>query len=316
MIAEIAEIIRKSDNFAVAVHVNPDGDCLGSASALLLAIRSMGKRAHIVLDGNVPERFKFLIGDDFIGSCDESYDVCIAVDVAAMYMMGGVKKSVFDRTEVTCCLDHHGTNSGYADYNYIAASASAAGEVVYEIISAHLGCGLSDEIAARIYAAIASDTGSFKYSNTTPRTHAIAAELLKFNIDAPKIMRNIFERVTLAQLRLKGELVSGLRFYMNNRVCVGVLDGAMLERNGLTFDQTDDLASLPRSLEGVEVGVLMKEKSSGEVKVSLRSNDYVDVAKIAESLGGGGHVRAAGVTLKTSLPEAERIVIKELEKVM
>lgn len=315
-IAKIADVIKNNNSFAIAVHVNPDGDCLGSSSALLIALRAMNKKAYILLDGNVPKRLSHLVEDDFFGNPDDAYDVCIAVDVASTYMMGSIFEKTFKRAPVTCCIDHHGTNGGYADFNCVDAVAAAAAEVVYIFIRDYLETEITAPIAERIYTAIASDTGSFQYSNTTSRTHDIASELLKYNFDAPAVMRNLFEKKTLNQLRLKSEVISALEFYFDGKVCFATVDSELLEKYSMAFEHADDLASLPRSVEGVEVGVYVKVKGKNEVKLSLRSNEYIDVAEIAQKLGGGGHVRAAGVTMHCTKEQAVETVLEEIGKVM
>lgn len=315
-IAKIAKIIKKNNSFAIAVHMNPDADCLGSSSALIFALRAMGKSAHIVLDGNIPKRLSTIVSEDFLGNPDESYDVCLAVDVAATYMMGTVYERTFNKASVKCCLDHHGTNCGYAEYNHIDGEAAAAGEIVYTLLNDCLKTKITPEIAKSLYAAIASDTGSFQYSNTTKRTHAIASRLLECNFDAPGLMRELFEKKSLNQLKLHSEVVSALEFCFDGRVCIAVVDNELLEKHGMTFEQADDLASLPRSIDGVEIGLYVKVRGENEVKISLRSNEYADVSKIAQNLGGGGHIRAAGVTLKCSKDDAVKAVLEEIGKVM
>jgi len=315
-IAKIAKVIKKNNSFAIAVHMNPDADCLGSSSALIFALRAMGKSAHIVLDGNVPKRLSGIAYEDFLGNPDDSYDVCLAVDVAATYMMGDIYEKTFKKAAVTCCLDHHGTNSGYADYNHVDADAAAAGEIIFALLNDYLKIKMTSEIARCLYAAIASDTGSFQYSNTTKKTHAIASKLLDWDFDAPALMRDLFEKKSLNQLRLHSEVVSKLEFCFDGRVCIAVVDNDILEKHGMTFEQADDLASLPRSIEGVEIGLYVKVRGENEVKISLRSNEYADVSKIAQTLGGGGHIRAAGVTLKCSKDDAIKAVLSEIRKVM
>ncbi len=312
----IASLLCKNDSIAIAVHVNPDCDCIGSAVALLKALRTMGKKAYIFCDSQVPKRLSFLVEDGYMTLSDEQYDVCLSVDVAEPFLMGSVKEKIFDKAKITCCLDHHATNNGYAQYNYIDSKAAAAGEIIYSFIKDYLKAPLTDDIAASLYAAIASDTGSFRYSNTTERTHTVASKLIKYNIDAPGIMRILFEQKTAEQLRLNAEVVSGLRFYNDGKVCVAVVDHELLSKYQLAFDEADDIASLPRSIVGVEVGVYIKVKGDSECKVSLRSNEYVDVSAIAKSLGGGGHIRAAGVTVYQSADETERTILSEIEKVI
>ncbi len=315
-IAKIADIIKNNDNFAIAIHVNPDGDCLGSSSALVSALRNMGKTARIVLDGTVPERLEFVTHPDYFGNPDDSYDVCIAVDVASDYMMGDIYKRVFEKSNITCCIDHHGTNGGYADYNHVDADASAAGEIVYEFIRDYLGCDITAEIASMLYTAIASDTGGFRYSNTTPRTHIIASELICRGVDSAEITRKLFEEKTISQLRLRADAINGMQFYADSKICVVTVDRAMLSKYNMTFEQADDLASLPGSVRGVEVGVYVKVRSDNEVKMSLRSKRYVDVSRIAATFGGGGHLHAAGVTMHMNVKEAEERIISEIVKAM
>lgn len=314
-LSAIAEVIKNNNNFAIAVHVNPDGDCLGSAAALCDTLRLMGKNAQIVSESPVPERLAFIVNPESVKKSVENCDVCIAVDVASKEMMGSVYESTFLSAKTTCCIDHHGTNAGYADCNFIDAASSAAGELVYLLTVGELNL-LSDKGAMCLYAAIASDTGSFRYSNTTSRTHYIASKLLEKDFDAPLVMRKLFEVKTLNQLKLKSDVVSNLRFCFDGKVCICTLDKKMLDKYSMNFEDADDLASLPRSIEGVEVGVFVKIKGENEVKVSLRSNACVNVAQIAANLGGGGHIRAAGVTIFANSETAEKKILDELEKVM
>lgn len=313
---KIAEVIKNNESFAVVVHMNPDGDCLGSAAALVSAIRNMGKTAYVFVDGVIPEKLSFVCPDEFVGKSFGEPEVCIAVDVADINMMGCMKEKVFEKASVTCCLDHHGTNRGYAQFNYVDGGAAAAGEIIYYFIRNYLQCDITADMAKCIYTAIASDTGSFKYSNTTSKTHRIASELLEFDFNAPAVMRILFDEQTIEHLRLENEVVSKLKFYNDNKICIALVDKVLLDKYGMTFEQVNDLASLPRTISGVEVGVFMKVKGSCEIKVSLRSNEYVDVAAVASVLGGGGHKRAAGVTVKKPVYEAEEIIINELLKVM
>jgi len=316
-ISQIAEQLKNADTIALAVHKNPDSDCIGSASALLVALKNMGKTVYMYVDGNVPERLAFLTEKDFFCErTDISYDVCVAVDVASEELMGSVKEDVFTKAKVTCCIDHHGTNPGYADYNFVDGSAAAAGELVYFFIKDYLCMEVTKAIATRLYAAIASDTGSFQYSNTTPRTHIIASELMAKGIDAPFVMRTLFEMKTKEQLELKAEVTSNLRFYENGKICVALVDSNLLSKYKMAFEEADDIAGLPRSIIGVEVGVYIKVKGEKECKISLRSNEYIDVASLARTFGGGGHLRAAGLTIYEDAKTAEKLVVEAIGKVL
>lgn len=314
---EIAKVLKESESIAIIIHKNPDSDCLGSSTALLLALKQLGKTAHIFVDGSVPQRLK-IYGDDsfFNGKKDMVYDVCVALDVASFSQMGSVKEEVYDISKIKCSIDHHGTNKGFADINYVDASSGAAGEILYKFIKDHLCAQITDEIAMRLYGAISADTGSFQYSNTTSETHKIASELLNFNFDAPGLMRILFENKTYENLKLRAEVTDKLRFYEDGKICVAKVDETMLTKYNMTFEDADDIVSLPRSITGVEVGVYIKVKATDECKVSLRSNEYVDVASVAKKFGGGGHIKAAGVTFNTSSKEAEKIIVDAIKKVL
>lgn len=313
---KIASIIKRSHSIAIVVHLNPDADCIGSATALLEALRSMGKKADIFCDGDVPNRLSFLVEEGYISTQYAPYDVCVAVDVAEKSMMGDMEDKVYNISSRKCCIDHHATNKGYTDCNYVDANAAATGEIMYYFIKDCLKTEITESIAMRLYAAIASDTGSFKYSNTTPRTHKTASEIMSVGFDAPRVMRILFEQKTAQQLKLNAEVTSKLRFYMEDRVCIAVVDEQMLSKYSLAFGEADDIATIPRSIVGVEVGVYIKVKGENECKVSLRSNEYVDVSAIAKSLGGGGHVRAAGVTINDSIENTEKIILDLIKKVI
>lgn len=312
----IAKIITENSKFSIVIHTNPDGDCIGSALALARCLRKLGKSADIYCDGEVPSRLSFLLCDDVISTCpDKKYDVCIAVDVAELSMMGALCDTAFTMCKTTCCLDHHGTNNGYCNFNYVEPKASAAGEVIYKLINT-LGVKITPDIALPLYVAIASDTGSFRYSNTTPATHAIVSALMETGIDASAVMRRLFEVKTIEQLRLNAEVVSNLKFYENGKICVCIVDEKMLSKYNMSFTEADDIASIPRSIAGVEVGIYIKVKGENDCKVSLRSNEYVDVSAIAKSLGGGGHIRAAGLTVKKGPLETEEIIVELVKKVI
>ncbi len=313
---KIGEIIQNNDDFVLIPHKNPDGDCLGSVMALARAIKSMGKKVKVALVGGIPARLDFLWDKDFLADNEKPAKVCITVDVAATYMIDELKEKLLDKADITCCIDHHGTNSGFAMVNYVDATAAATGEIIYELIYDILNIKRDAKIDEGIYSAIASDTGSFQYSNTTARTHIIASKLVDGGIDCAKIMRNLFEKKQLASLKLMNEIIQSMEFYYEGKLCIVTIDGYMLKKYGMTFQDADEYSPLPRSIDGVEVGAILKVYAKDEVKVSLRSNEYVDVASLAKELGGGGHIRAAGVTLKAGRDEAKKILIDKIKEVI
>lgn len=314
MFDKIAEFIKENDNFILIPHRNPDGDCLGSVCGLLLALRGLGKTAYISLPEEPSSRLSFLWSEDYRTPEGFACDACIAVDVAATYMMVDLYDSIFARAPKTACIDHHGTNAGYAQVNCIVPGASAAGEIVFELARDYLGCEMTPDICTCLYSAITSDTGCFRYSNTTAATHNIAAYLVESGIDAAGIVRILFETKSFSSVRIQNDIVETMEFFCNGKICVASVDQAMLDKYDMTFAMIDDYASLPRNIEGVEVGVFLKVKGDDEVKASLRSNEYADVSSVAAALGGGGHKRAAGVTVNGSLSEAKELIIGAIEK--
>ena len=312
----IGNIIKNNNCFVLIPHKNPDGDCMGSVVALARAIKAMNKSVKIALVGNfVPKRLDYLWDKSFLINEIPSDYVCITVDVAATYMIDNLKEDIFDRAKISCCIDHHGTNAGFADYNYVDATASATGEIIYELVYAELGIKQDNLIDECLYSAIASDTGSFQYSNTTAKTHIIASKLVE-NVDSPKIMRNLFEKKQIESLMFMNDIIQNMEFYYNGRLCLVVIDENMLKKHNMVFSDADEYSSLPRSIDGVEVGAILKVYAEGEVKVSLRSNEYVDVATLAKELGGGGHLRASGVTLNGTTDEVKKTMIQKIGEVL
>ena len=201
MINKIADFIKDNDDFILVPHRNPDGDCLGSACALLLALRGMGKTAYISLPDEPSSRLAFIWKEDYRTPVGFECGACIAVDVAATYMMADLYENLFVAAPKTACIDHHGTNEGYADVNCIVPEAAAAGEIVFRLIKDVLGCDMTNDICTCLYCSIISDTGCFRYSNTTADTHNIAAYLVSSGIDAAGLVRILFETKTMDQTK-------------------------------------------------------------------------------------------------------------------
>lgn len=312
-LSEIAKILLQKDKFIIIPHRNPDGDCLGSSVGLVNALRDIGKTAYISLPNEPGDRLMFLWDKSYVTPSDFNCDAVIAVDVASTYMMAHLKEEVFDKAPLTLCLDHHGTNVGYADVNYVDAHSAACGEIIYELIC-QMNAPISNKTASALYSAIASDTGSFRYSNTTAKTHEITAKLVNYGIDSAGIMKILFETKTMEQIKVMSDIISNMEFFYDGKVCITYCDNNMLSKYNLTFDDVDEYVTLPRTIEGVEVGIFLKERSETETKVSLRSNEYVDVSQISASLGGGGHIRAAGVTIDGTRQMAQQILLDKLKE--
>lgn len=285
----------------IVTHARPDGDTVGTAAALIAAYRALGVRACYLSEEPLPERIAFLLE-----GCERTEAAKgrtpIAVDVASPRQLGALAAPLADGAAVALMLDHHEIGTPFAPY-LLSAGASSAGEVLFAVLDAAVRRGiltLTKEIAAPLYAAISSDTGGFRFANTTPRTHRIAADLLETGIDAAEINRRLFETKTRAQLRAEG-LTARLLHLPAPHVAGAIITQRELSENGLSSSDLDTAVDIVRSLGGTEVAYVIKETAEGDYRVSLRSVS-TDVAAVAKEFGGGGHTRAAGCTVKATDP--------------
>lgn len=298
------------DNVCIITHRTPDGDTLGAAFAMNRLFERHGKRSAVVCSEEVPSRLAFISDGATVLEPGFEPDVYISVDTATRDLMG----TKYCDTEVKYAIDHHGTNSLYAE-NTILETVSSTGELLFELMK-ETGEEPDKYIAEKLYAAISLDTGCFKYSNTTPRTHMIAAELLGFGIDASEINRKLFDTISINQLSLQGDVIKTLRRYCDGKITVATMTINTLKINCMSYNDSDAIVSLSRRIEGTIVGVTIKEKEPGDVHISLRSNTDFDVSEIAAQFGGGGHLRAAGCAINGTCAEAEEKIVQAIRNKM
>lgn len=301
--------LKNNDNFLILTHKNPDGDTLGSAVALCLSLRALGKVAFIMQNSGITPRFEEmtspLIADD---SFNPSY--VIAVDIAAPDM---IARSCLKYADcVNLAIDHHISHREFAEKTYVEGDSAACGEIIWEVVRA-LNVSPTPEIAKASYIAISTDTSCFLNSNTTARTHKIASELYSFDIDFDSIHRTFFVEKSRARIKIEAILIAGMNFYLDGQVAVMRLNENDIKEAGATEDDLDNISSLARSIEGVELGILVRQM--GDVcKISMRSSDKFNASEICSLFGGGGHVRAAGATIEGSPTEVEKKIVSALEK--
>ena len=315
---KMKQVFLDNDTFAVVSHVNPDGDAIGSSLALSEALKSMGKKVHMFTDGSIPIHIRFLWDDSFIPDKPlEEYDVFVALDSGSKDRFSSFD-NLFDTAKTTLCIDHHVTNTfNYADINYVEGDASSTGEIMYELIKNVLEIPMTKRIAEYLYCAIATDCGTFKYSCTSAKTHRVVAELMEAGIDVNYLSNYLFDYKTINQIKLYSEGANNLRLYEDGKIALTFVDYKFLDEIGVTFDDADYLVTMPRTVLGCEVGVYLKVKNDNEIKVSYRSNDYVDVSVLAMELGGGGHKKAAGATvINKSLEETITMVVEGIRRVL
>lgn len=291
--------LQSAEDVLILAHANPDGDTLGAAYALLLALQDLGKRAKVVCADGVPERYRFLYvepQDDF----EEKY--IVSVDVADRALLGkAVEESYGDRVDLS--IDHHGTNRLFAKESYVEPDAASACEVVYLLLLS-MNVHITKDIADRLYTGVSTDTGCFCYSNVTPRTFRIAADLMERGADAAGINVKMFETKKPGFLQLEQMVLQGMELYENGRISVLTISRAMLDKTGCKDEEIDAIVALSRQIEGVVIGITCKEKADGSWKVSVRTHEGADASRLCALFGGGGHKRAAGCSFDCSRDEA------------
>ncbi|NLZ48205.1 MAG: bifunctional oligoribonuclease/PAP phosphatase NrnA [Clostridiales bacterium] len=314
MLKDIAEVIKKSKNLNISFHVSPDGDSIGSALALMHGLRKLNKNVNIICKETVPEVFNYLSGVDEInqstGKLDYDVDCVIVLDC------GNVERINFDISDLKarkCILlniDHHLSNDYYGDINYVDASHSAVGEIVYLLLK-ELGVDIDAEIAKCLYTSIITDCGSFRFSNTTNLTHKIAGDLISIGIDFPAIHSLIYENKNYSLVKLSGKVIDNMFLCCENKVCFMEVSQKLLEEFSVDSSDASSLVDIGTTIKGVEVVVFIKENTDG-YKVSLRSKKKFDVRKLAEEFGGGGHSKAAGFTYRGNLDELKSDLIYKI----
>ena len=306
---ETAEFLRDNDSFAILCHASPDGDTVGSAAALCLGLRSMGKKAYIKCGDSIPEKFAFACRG--CTECDFTEKTVVAVDVADKKLLGRLEPEYGDKVEL--CIDHHLTNTEYAD-RLCLIDAAANCENIYALLK-ELGVKIDANIANALFLGVSTDTGCFKYANTTPETHIIAAELMAAGADAGEINRRMFDTKTRARTELERMVLDSMEFYFDGRCAVIALTNEMRKASGCTDGDLDGISALPRTIEGVLVGVTLRERSDGRYKISLRSHEPVNAAELCARLGGGGHARAAGCETDGPLENARAEILNIIKDV-
>ncbi len=306
-LAQIAEVLRQNRRFVIMSHIRPDGDAIGCAVALALSLREMGKEAAVWNHDGPLDTLAFLPGSNLVTKPPrhpEEFDVAISVDTSTHPRLGDSPAAV-KSAKLWINMDHHVSNTGFGDLVYIDETAPATGQVIYELISS-TGMPLNQSIAENLWAAIATDTGSYQYSNTTARTFEIGAALIRAGVRVGKISEALFQTHPRRRLDLMRLMLNGMKYTCEGRVASFALTRAAYDEVGAVPEDTEGLIDTLRSTEGVQVAVFMEEMDNGKVRISMRSKDpRHDVCAICAKFGGGGHTLAAGARVTGSLAEVE-----------
>ena len=319
-LSQIARFILESKKIGITYHVSPDGDAVGSVLALFNALKSLNKDCYIISKDTLSENLKFLKGSDEItGEITEPVDETDIVVVLDCGNLERVSANLKEFTGTIVNIDHHLSNDKYGDINYIDANAAATAEIVFELLNL-MGISFEKEnsvikdIGTCMYTSIVTDTGAYRHSNVTERTHKISATLKKIGVDNTFIYQSLFDNKDFSRIKLIGKALSNMQLILNGKVALLEIDKNFTADLGIDIGDTSDIISYGLQIKGVEVTLLLKEVEDG-VKASLRAKSYVDVRKIAEVFGGGGHIRASGIKIRNmSMEEAKYEILNEIQK--
>ena len=307
-VQQAAEYLINADNILLLSHKNPDGDTVGSAGGLMFALKKMGKTCAVACNDEIPQKYDFLNLDIFKGQFIP--DCIVAVDVADTKLLGDKMAEYADSIDI--CIDHHPSNTGYARMVCCDGALPAAAQLVLQVVQA-MGVELDESIANCLYTGLMTDTGCFKYSATTAQTHIAAAELLKAGAWHDFIANRFFMSKSRRTIALEKYALNTLEYYFDDRCAVIELSSEVLRETGAQQGDFEGISAMPRTIEGVDVGITIRQVSESLFKVSVRTNENANANEIAAGLGGGGHTKAAGCEVMGSMESVKNAILREVE---
>lgn len=308
----ILEEIKKAKSIVLLTHENPDGDAVGSTLAMYAALKKLGKENVDLIIPEYPRTYRFLPNVDKVqkeGST-KPYDVAIALDSATIKMLNGWS-NYFETAKTKIVIDHHGTNTMYGDLNYVNPDSPACTQILLTIFE-YFDVEITNDIGKCILTGIITDTGGFQYQSTRPETFEFAARLLKSGINVYEIYKKAMNTKTRANFELRKRAIDRMEFLEDGKISFTYITKQDIEEIGATSDDHEGIVDEGRCIEGVEVSIFLRENEKG-YKVSLRSNEYVNVSDVCLIFGGGGHVHAAGCNVNMSIEQAKEKLINQIK---
>lgn len=306
-----ASILKGADKIVILTHKSPDGDTLGSAFALCRALLKLGKKVRVECSDAFPKKYEYLYeGIEF-----ENFEpeLIVASDIATENLFGDNLKKY--KGKVGLCIDHHPSNEKYADFTLVSPAAAANCEIIPDVIDL-LGVKIDKKIADCIYTGLATDSGCFRFSNTTAKTLSAAARMIEFGADNARINKKLFETMSKARIEMERRVFGTLEYHFGGRAALIVITREMNEKTGISESETEGIPSIPARIEGVSVGITIKEKGNNFYKISLRTNGGLNASQICSKLGGGGHVCAAGCEFNDSLENVKSAILSAVEEAL
>lgn len=303
-LCQTADCLKAMDRVLILTHRRPDGDTVGSAAALCLVLRQLGKQAYVAANEDLTPRLGFLV-EEMLPPEDFVPESIVAVDIADPALLPPSQSKYAGQVQL--CIDHHPSNTGYARQTLLRSDASATGEIIWVLLMLLLedGIVMTQPIWEALYIAVATDTGCFRFSNTTETAHLIACNAIAAGVDFHRYNHIFFEAKSKCRFEIERRMFDLMRFSADGRVCCSWLERDWLDSIGASDDDLDNLSTLTMSLEGVECGIILTQnRETRDYKVSVRTHKPADASRICQSFGGGGHPRAAGCTLNAPAEEA------------
>ena len=299
-----SRFLAQNDKICLICHTSPDGDTVGGAFGLFYALKSLGKNVYVESFDGFPEKFQYLYPDNMEKFEPDHY---ATVDVADVGLLGNCQKNL----SFSLCIDHHEKNSIEARYKCVDSGAAATCEIIYSIVR-HLGVKISKQIANCLYTGISTDTGCFRFSNTTPQTHKIAAELIEAGAKSCEINFRLFEQKTRERLKLESLVLKNLEYYFEYRCAMVFVTKDMMRQAGADEADFDGIASIARSCAGVLIGITAREVENCQYKVSVRSNQGASALNVCKFFGGGGHKMAAGFKISGDMQAVKEKILQRV----
>ena len=301
---DCAQFLLQHDNYAIVTHRRPDGDTLGSAAALCRMLRKKGKTAHILCNPEITDRFAWL-HEGLTKEEAEENDTIVTVDIASAQLLPAIHQKYLDR--IALWIDHHASSTSYTELELVDPASAACGEIISDLLEP-MACELDPDLADAIYVAIATDTGCFRFANTTSRTFLCAANCAGGGARVYELNQALFETNTLGRLKMQAWIVTHMDVFAEGALAVIAIPRTIEQHIGVTEDDMDNISSFPRTVAGVQMAATLRETADGDVKLSVRAVPGLDATAVTVKFGGGGHKGAAGATINMPLSEAAAAV--------
>ena len=305
---ECAQYLLSHDSFCILSHRRPDGDTIGSSAALCLGLRQLGKTAHVLYNAEVSNRFAWL-HEGLTKETAAEGDTVISVDVASPGMLPKAFEHLLGR--IALRIDHHASATSFTDCELVDGGSASCAELVWDVLEA-AGATMDRQIAEAVYVGVSTDTGCFRYSNTTDHTFAVAAQCAGAKARIYELNQELFETNTLGRLKIQAWIVDNMKMIRGGEMAIVAIPKAAEEEIGVTEDDMDNISSFPRTVAGVCMAATLRETADGDTKISVRAVPGYDATKVTEIFGGGGHKGAAGASMKMPQEEAAKAVEKAM----